>query len=300
MSQMLCILTALCTGYLFKTLPIKMVILNKILLCAVITILFVMGYNFGSGSNFFSNILHTFKIVSVVSINLFVINFLFIIIYSRIKLKNQFNTDASSQETKLGHYFIESCKYLSYIILGIVIGYFLKIPLTHLNLMINLILLIVLFIIGFQLRHQGRSLKTVLLNKTGITIAVLIVISSAISGIISAQILGINTNIGLVLSSGFGWYTLSGILSGQLINAEMGAASFFIDFSREIIAIIIIPIIGRFEPLACVGYCGSTALDFTLPVIKTNLHEENVPIAITSGMILTILVPILIPLVRNF
>ncbi|MGB1322041.1 MAG: LysO family transporter, partial [Vibrio gallaecicus] len=42
-----------------------------------------------------------------------------------------------------------------------------------------------------------------------------------------------------------------------------------------------------------IGYAGATAMDFTLPVIQTTGGVRCVPVAIVSGFILSILVPVL-------
>ncbi len=104
----------------------------------------------------------------------------------------------------------------------------------------------------------------------------------------------------MVLGSGFGWYTLSGILTTGLINQHMGTAAFFIDFSRELIALVLVPLLGNRYPLQTIGYCGATAMDFSLPIIKQTMGEEIAPIAITIGMLLSILVPLLIPIIWQF
>ncbi|TXJ03121.1 MAG: DUF340 domain-containing protein, partial [Neisseriales bacterium] len=72
--------------------------------------------------------------------------------------------------------------------------------------------------------------------------------------------------------------------------------SFFIDFIREIIAIILIPSLGQRYPATFVAYSGATAMDFSLPIIKQNLHEDCILLAISSGMLLSVAVPILITL----
>ena len=128
-------------------------------------------------------------------------------------------------------------------------------------------------------------------------LALVIVLSSWLGGSVAALISGLSLKTGWVLSSGFGWYTLSGILAGQLINQHMGTTAFFIDFIRELISLVLIPLVGRKYPMQTIAYSGATALDFTLPIIKETLGEEVVPLAITSGMLLSILVPILIPIV---
>ena len=46
---------------------------------------------------------------------------------------------------------------------------------------------------------------------------------------------------------------------------------FLIDFSRELIAIALLPNVGRFILVSMIGYRGGTAMDFSLPIIKQNL-----------------------------
>lgn len=304
MMQLLLIFVALIGGYLCKNIRINNNILNKFLSTSVLLILVVMGYEFGSSSSdMFIELKLLSKIILVSVVTLFLLNYISVYLYARFTRVKDATSSSSTKSSglyttisSLYKYFMESGKYILCVFLGTCAGYFLKSPLTHLSLIINLILLVILFIIGYQLKQQNISLRSILTNKTGITIAGLIILSSIVAGIISAKILGIDIRTGVVLSSGYGWYTLSGILIGQLAPHGFGTAAFFIDFIREIIAIILIPAIGKKHPLPLVAYSGATALDFTLPIIKVNLSESMVPVAITSGMILTMLVPVVIPL----
>ncbi|MGL5093000.1 MAG: lysine exporter LysO family protein, partial [Aeromonas sobria] len=99
---------------------------------------------------------------------------------------------------------------------------------------------------------------------------------------------------GLALSSSFGWYSLSGILVADKLGPVLGSAAFINDLGRELIAILIIPVLMRRHPSAAIGYGGATALDFTLPVIQKSGGIQVVPVAIVSGFILSLLGPILI------
>ena len=136
----------------------------------------------------------------------------------------------------------------------------------------------------------------IIFNKNGLRLALMIITSSLLAGIVAAFLLGLPAKSGLMLSSGFGWYTLSSILNTSFIDHNFGACSFFIDFIREIIAIILIPSLGQRYPATFVAYSGATAMDFSLPIIKQNLHEDCILLAISSGMLLSVAVPILITL----
>lgn len=301
MLQLFSILFAIILGHSCRKLPVSQGVLNTLLNISVLTILFIMGYDFGSNIyNLSSEIVNLLKLVITFTFFLLVINFLFCYIFGRIQSKKNIQNISRSNPPLLS-YIIASGKYLFYVIDGIVLGYFLKwgIHFAYLNTVISCILFIILFIIGHQLKLQGISLKNIFANKLGFVIALVIIFSSFLAAFISSEVLNLNLKSALMLSSGFGWYTLSGILNGQLINHSMGTISFFIDFLREIISILLIPTLGARFSIPLIGYCGATALDFTLPIIKENLGEAAVPIAITSGMVLTVLVPILIPLIGS-
>ncbi len=301
MLQALFILFALIIGFSCKKVYLREHTLNQILNLSVLFILLIMGYNFGSNSlNLLSESLQLLKIVSAFTLFLFIFNFLAVYAFVQFRknhLVKAVNNDIS-QHANFFQYALMSGKYLGLVVVGIILGDLLKWPLSYLNSVVTFILFVVLFIIGFQLRQQGVSMRDILANRTGMLISLIIVISSICAGIFSAYLLGLKSSEGLMLSSGFGWYTLSGILTSKLINHQVGTASFFIDFLREIIAIVLIPLFGRKNPIPFIAYGGATSLDFTLPVIKINLGEEVVPIAITSGMILTVLVPVLIPVMQ--
>ncbi|TAK72027.1 MAG: DUF340 domain-containing protein [Gammaproteobacteria bacterium] len=297
MIQLFSIIMAFIVGYSCSELPISQIVLNRVLNYSALLILFVMGYEFGSNSSsILLEAMQLSKIVVTFTILLFIFNFVSVFIFTKLNHVKFHNIkDKDKKNINLFQYVIGSSKYFLYVFSGIILGYTLKWKLIHLDLIINMMLFIILFIIGIQLKKEGISIRKILLNKLGIAISFIVILSSVCAGIVSAKVLNLNPNVGLVLSSGFGWYTLSGILSGQLISPHIGAASFFIDFLREIMTIILIPVFGRKSPISFIAYSGATALDFSLPIIKLNLGDEVVPIAITSGMILTAIVPILIP-----
>lgn len=290
-------LSALVLGYTIKQIPLSANILNKTLLASIMLILIIMGYSFGSYTNdLYSQFLLVGKIVIIFTILLFIFNFFAVSLFIKPGL---YRIKSNSTYSNYCQLILESSKYLIFVFSGIILGHIIHLKLTIINPLISSILFIVLFIIGRQLRLQNMSLRHILLNKTGVIVSILIVISSLISGIIGAWILKLPLRNGLMLSASFGWYSLSGILNTSLLDQTFGTAAFFIDFLRELIAIILLPLIGRLSPAASVGYCGSTAMDFSLPIIKEILDEQIVPVAISSGMILSTLVPFLLPLLAK-
>ena len=155
------------------------------------------------------------------------------------------------------------------------------------------VLFVLLFLIGIQLRNSGLSLRQILLNKQGMIIAVTIITTSILGGVVAAMILDLDLYQAIAMSCGFGWYSLSGILMGDAFGPIFGGASFMIELVRELVALVMIPLVIHSRPSVAIGYAGATAMDFTLPIIQSTGGVRCVPIAIVSGFILSLLVPLL-------
>ncbi len=110
---------------------------------------------------------------------------------------------------------------------------------------------------------------------------------------INAFILDLPLKTSPAMASGFGWYSLSGILLTESFGPVIGSAAFFNDLARELIAIMLIPGSVRRSRSTALGLCGATSMDFTLPVLQRSGGLEMVPAAIVHGFILSLLVPIL-------
>ena len=137
------------------------------------------------------------------------------------------------------------------------------------------------------------TLKQIVLNRRGMIVAVVVLFSSLAGGIINALILGLPLKTGLAMASGFGWYSLSGILLTESFGPVIGSAAFFNDLGRELIAIMLIPALVRRSRSTALGLCGATSMDFTLPVLQRSGGLEMVPAAIVHGFVLSLLVPLL-------
>ncbi|MCG9678603.1 lysine exporter LysO family protein [Vibrio sp. Isolate24] len=202
-------------------------------------------------------------------------------------------TDAKQTKIPLSSMAMESVKLIAVVGGGLFAGLMLPIDLSWVDTASEWILFVLLFFIGIQLRNSGLTLRQILLNKHGMIIALVIIATSMIGGIVAAVLLDIDLYRGLAMASGFGWYSLAGILMGDAFGPVYGGASFMIELLRELIALVLIPLAIRSRPCTAIGYAGATAMDFTLPVIQTTGGVRCVPIAIVSGFILSLLVPVL-------
>ena len=202
-------------------------------------------------------------------------------------------TDSSMLKLPLSSMAMESAKLILVVGSGLIAGLVLPISLDWVDTASEWILFVLLFFIGIQLRNSGLTLRQILLNKHGMVIAITIIVTSMLGGVIAAYILDIPLFKALAMSSGFGWYSLAGILMGDAFGPVYGGASFMLELLRELVALVLIPVLIRSYPCTSIGYAGATAMDFTLPVIQTTGGVRCVPIAIVSGFILSLLVPVL-------
>ena len=189
--------------------------------------------------------------------------------------------------------FLAGMKPLLAVLTGALAGYFLlpRLPLTEQ--VATGALMLLLFLIGLQLRNAGLSLRRLLMNRQGIGIALMLMASSMVAGGLLIPWLGLPWHDVMALASGFGWYSLSGIVVGDALGPAWGGVAFLNDVCREIIALAIIPLLIARWPAMAIGYGGATAMDFTLPVIRSSGGLSCVPVAIASGFVLSFISPVL-------
>ena len=187
-----------------------------------------------------------------------------------------------------------SIKQLGCVLLGFVLGRAMHdVWLPSENLGTYCLMLLVL-LVGIQLRSSGITLRQVLINKRGVQTSVLITLSGLCGGLLFAALLpDVSWSKGLALASGFGWYSLSGIVMTEAYGPVWGSVALLNDLAREFFALAFIPMLMRRHPSAAVGVGGATSLDFTLPVIQSSGGLAVVPLAISFGFIINVLAPVL-------
>ncbi|MGC8120349.1 lysine exporter LysO family protein [Marinobacter sp. VGCF2001] len=199
-----------------------------------------------------------------------------------------------------GRLFLAGLKPLLAVLAGALVGYFLLPSLPMVDDMATWALMFLLFLIGLQLRNAGLSLRRLLLNRQGLGIALALVVSSLLAGGLLIPILGVPWHQALALASGFGWYSLSGIVIGDALGPAWGGVAFLNDVLREILALALIPLVIHARPAMAIGYGGATSMDFTLPVIRSSGGLSCVPVAIASGFLLSFLSPVLMGVFLSF
>lgn len=159
-------------------------------------------------------------------------------------------------------------------------------------------LIILLFLIGFDIGNNRESLKTLIrADRFALIIPAGTIIGTLFGGYAVSLFTELSASEGLAVSAGFGWHSLSGIMLAELKGSDIGAIAFISNVFRECIALISIPILAKFAgsyiPIAAGG---ATTMDVTLPVIEKYCGKRAAIVGFINGVILSTLVPIILPL----
>ena len=135
------------------------------------------------------------------------------------------------------------------------------------------------------------------MGKKIIAVSSSVIIGSLLGGLVAGLIFDMPKNVSMAIASGFGWYSLSAVILKQIDGAEIGTIAFMSNVLREMLAFIIIPWIAtRLNYCASIAPAGATSMDTTLLIISRSTDNETAVISFSNGLILSTLVPILVPL----
>jgi len=123
---------------------------------------------------------------------------------------------------------------------------------------------------------------------------------SILSGLlISLLIQRIDSTQAMAVCSGMGYYSISAIICTQNLGEIVGIIALFSNLLRELLTILFAPVLVKlFGPLAPIGTGGATAMDTTLPFIKKSAGNEYAIVGFISGVILTVIVPMVTSIFR--
>jgi uncharacterized membrane protein YbjE (DUF340 family) len=131
----------------------------------------------------------------------------------------------------------------------------------------------------------------------------LVVILGSLGGaaLLSYFIYQISVQEAMAVGAGFGYYSLSAVLIAGLKGQELGVVALLANIIREVITLVMAPFLVRFfGKLAVIVSGGATAMDTTLPVVVKFSGKEMAVVAIFSGIVLSLLVPVLVPFILSF
>ena len=124
-----------------------------------------------------------------------------------------------------------------------------------------------------------------------------IIVGTLVGGVLAHFMVDLSLRDALAVSAGFGYYSLSSVIITQHGEPLIGAIALLANMTRELITLVLTPLCqaigGRLGPLAAGG---AASMDTCLPVIARTSGERYAIVAVFSGVVLEVTVPILIPI----
>lgn len=164
-------------------------------------------------------------------------------------------------------------------------------------------LYVLMFLVGIGIgadRSSWRVIRETNIKIVLVPIAVIIG-SLAGAGLVSFLVPTVGLKECLAVGAGFGYYSLSSIFITQISGETLGVIALLSNISRELITLVATPIFVKyFGKLAGIASGGATSMDTTLPIITEYSGKEWAIISVFSGVVLTIVVPFLVPFILEF
>lgn len=190
-----------------------------------------------------------------------------------------------------------------FFVLGILSGLFSLIPQHFLEKDYSeYALYFLMFFVGISIGASKDVLRIIRAVKVKILLVPASVIIGSLLGVMFVSVFLPQTNIreALAIGAGFGYYSLSSIYISQYYGDIAGVTALISNLLREIITLLGAPLLARyFGKLAPIAAGGATAMDTTLPIITLSSGKDYAMIAVFSGVVLTLLVPVLLSIILS-
>ena len=160
------------------------------------------------------------------------------------------------------------------------------------------VLYLLMFLVGFGVGAEPDSLAVLKRAGARVFLIPLAVAVGSLGGaaVVAAAVGGVPLREALAVGAGFGYYSLSSLYITEIAGARWGTVALISNIGREILTLLSAPLLARLHPVAPVAAGGATSMDTTLPVITESAGRPWAVPALTSGVVLTLLVPVLVPL----
>lgn len=160
----------------------------------------------------------------------------------------------------------------------------------------DMALIILMFAVGISVgTNKGVFEKLKTYHFKIFIIPIGIIVGSILAGVVCALIMGMDLRESVAITSGLGWYSLSGVLLTDLAGPEIGTIAFLANLFREIFTFMLIPYVAKhFNDYTAIAPAGATSEDTTLPMLMRHTSEEVVVMAVINGVICSAVVPIII------
>ncbi len=188
-------------------------------------------------------------------------------------------------------------KILAAVLLGAITGFFI-VPegfLQYIGTIMDFGLCALLFFVGIDLgKNKEVFIQIKELGLSIIALPFIVATGSIFGAVLVGMFLGYAPNESAAIGSGFAWYTLAPIIIAPY-SAEISAVAFLANVTREVCAILIIPVVAqKIGFMEAVSTTGAAGMDTLLPVVSKATDPKTAIICFVNGVVLTMLVPILV------
>jgi uncharacterized membrane protein YbjE (DUF340 family) len=282
---------------------------NKIVMLCIYALLFLLGVQAGSNTEIIANITTLGGIALLLTAgavlgSLLAAKLLFHYAFHNFKKQSIAPVSSSQKKSKVeGKAFLGSLYILILFLIGSFLGFH-KWLANHLiqNDYALYALYGLLFFVGISIGADKSSWQNLKHAKLNIVLVPLSIIVGSLLGsfLFSFFFSTIAPQEAMAVGAGFGYYSLSSVLITQISGEELGTIALLSNIIREISTLIATPIFVRyFGKLAGIASGGATSMDTTLPIITAYSGKEWAIISIFNGIVLTIIVPILVPFILS-
>lgn len=165
--------------------------------------------------------------------------------------------------------------------------------------LVTYLLYTLLFFVGMGMVHKQISFKGVLADKSLFLLPFYTIAGTYLGALLAPLLTDYTIREAWGMLSGFGWYSLSGILISDMGFPILGSISFLANLLRESFSFFLIPFFGRlgkryYYPAVCTA--GATSMDVTLVLLSSHFGTRTMLGSIYHGVIMSLAAPILIPL----
>lgn len=130
-----------------------------------------------------------------------------------------------------------------------------------------------------------------------ILIPAAILFGSLIGGIVSGIILRLPLHISTTAAAGMSFYSITGAYMTQQYGIEIGTYGFIVNIMREFLTVLTMPLLIKISPGALIAGGAAGDMDTMLAPITKFVGLRLSLVTLLTGMILTFVVPILLPFV---
>ena len=163
-------------------------------------------------------------------------------------------------------------------------------------------LYILMFLVGIGIGADRKSWKVIRTINVKIFLVPLgVMVGTAIGvTIVSLFLPNLSIREAMAVGAGYGYYSLSSIFITQMHGETLGVMALLSNIIREVATLLLTPLFVKyFGKLAGIMSGGATAMDTTLPIITRYSGKDYAIISLFSGIVLTILVPVIITFILH-